>query len=239
MKGFKFFISSLIIISFTLTTITVEAQKGREVGTQKEDIAEVKDTVVDARFVLASLQTPALDMLSPSSRLDMIDYYDAGMRRPIINSFDGISTLDSLTNDYAFITPSTVSSFAIKILPYKKNESVVMTLYTVGADGQAPDTDIRFYDINLKELPRDRFFREPDIKNYLNLTGVDKKEKKSIENTITFPTFEFSISPNDDNQLSSRLSVGEYLPEEDYKYISPYIKESVIYIWNGKRFELK
>lgn len=236
--------SQKLIYSLTaaifMTSSAIVNIKADVASTQAErEISEVADTIAfNAHTVFANLKSPALDVLTPSSRLDMIDYYDAGIRRPIINSMDGISTLDSLTNDYALITPSTVSTFTIKILPYKKDDSIVMTLYTVGADRQAPDTDIRFYDTNLKELPRERFFREPEIKDYLNLQKIDKKEIKSIENTITFPTFEFSITPSDDNILTGQLTVGEYMPEEDYKYIQPYIRKEVKYIWNGRKFEL-
>ena len=78
--------------------------------------AEPADTLT-ARYVFENLEIPAIDLLSRSTRLDMAAYHDVGRRYDARNELGGISTLDSLTNNYASVTLTPVSSLQLMTLP--------------------------------------------------------------------------------------------------------------------------
>lgn len=187
------------------------------------------------REVFDNLDCVALDLLPKSLRFEMLAYYDEGIKKQFLNSLDGICYIDTMTDVYMRVSLTPVSIFEIRMLPYNHG-FVAMTLYTVGADGQAPDTQVDFYDAQLNLLDADKFFPMPEIKDYLNLKGLGGKDKKQITDLVAFPTFEFTASP-DNEILNGRLTVGEYMTQEDYKILKPYIVPAVRYEWNGKKFK--
>lgn len=190
-----------------------------------------------ARDAFVKLKVDGLDMLTKSMRLDMLDYYDA--RRPHLqkNTMEGMSRLDTVADDYLKVDVSDVSSFAIRILRDKKSTPVIMTLYTVGADGQAADTQIDFYDIYLNRLDTSKYWKTPDIRDFLNTSSLGKAQRKNINNAIPFPTFVFDASSN--NLLTGHLTVESYMASEDYDMVKRFIRPQVVYVWDGSKFKLK
>ena len=104
--------------------------------------AEPADTLT-ARYVFENLEIPAIDLLSRSTRLDMAAYHDVGRRYDARNELGGISTLDSLTNNYASVTLTPVSSLQLMTLPYAKS-GIALLSYTVDAGG--PDSRLMAVD---------------------------------------------------------------------------------------------
>ena len=112
-----------------------------------------------------------------------------------------------------------------------------MTLYTVGGDSQAPDTDIRFFDTELNELPRDKYFKLPQLKDFFDLKGA-LTSMKEIERMIPFPTVEYTASADSD-RLNAKLTVGEFMNQDDYRIIRVLLRpDGLTYLWDGKKYKL-
>lgn len=187
-----------------------------------------------ARDAFVKLKVDGLDMLTKSMRLDMLDYYDAGRPHLQKNTMEGMSRLDTVAGDYLKVDVSDVSTFAIRILPAKKGTPVIMTLYTVGADGQAADTQIDFYDIYFNRLNTSKYWKIPELRDFLNISSLGKAQRRNIENAIPFPTFVFDASRPD--TITGRLTVDSYLATEDFDMVKKFLRPKVVYIWNGSKF---
>ena len=105
-----------------------------------------------ATSVFAEAPLEALDMIRPSTRLDMLDYYtQADSIMTAVNALGGECRLVTVTPDYLKVSVTPISTLEIKVLPIGKKR-IVMTLYTVGEDSSAMDSEVRFFDSQLRPL---------------------------------------------------------------------------------------
>ena len=148
------------------------------------------DSALTARDVFQRLNVAALDVLSTSSRLDLLDYWDADSVYRVKNALEGQTWLDRVDADYLRINVSPVSTLDIKLLP-AKNGNVVMTLYTTGGEGQARDTSVEFYDAaTLAPIDGSRYFTAPALKTFFKIPKGSATTMKEIEEMIPFMTAE-------------------------------------------------
>ena len=194
---------------------------------------ENADTLL-ASDVFVNLPLKNLDILSKSTRLDMLDYYAVDSIYKARNGMEGLSELVKVTPDYLDVKITPVTSMQILLLHTKKGPSSVV-LYTVGGEGQSKDTDVTFFAEDMRELPREKYLEYPDILDFFDVE--DKEAKKKIEDLVPFPTIEFTTVP-ESTDLTASLTVGEYMGKENYEYIKKYMKPALQFRWNGKKYEL-
>jgi hypothetical protein len=191
-----------------------------------------EDSVVTARDVFERLQTEPLELLKKTTRLDMLDYWDADSVYKATNVMNGLSWLETVTPDYLKVCVTPVSTLEIKVLPDKKG-SVVMTLYTVGGNTQAADTQVSFYTPELVQLDTKRYFTAPALKDFFDIPKGSATTMKEIQEMIPFPTVSYSAGADNDD-LKATLTVGEYMNVDDYNIVKLFLKPEVTLKWSGK-----
>lgn len=197
-------------------------------------LAAEKPDTISLRRAFIDFPAPALDLLTKSMRLDLLDYYEADSIYRVTNAMEGLSFLDTVATDYLKLEVTPVTSLQIKLLPLRKGGVIVMSVYTAGGDGQAPDSDVRFYDSDLRELPRDKFMKYPQLKDFFSIPKGSLTSQKEIDSMIPFPTVEFTASPGSD-VIKARLTVGEYINQDDYNILRLFLKPDVELRWNGRK----
>lgn len=192
-----------------------------------------RDTVT-AREAFLNLPLKNLEIISRSTRMDMLDYYDTDSIWKAPNSMEGLSYLTRVTPDYLYVQITPVSSLAIRILRGKKDD-IVMCVYTINADGHSADSQVSFLDSSMKELDAEKYFRNPELKDYFIFP--DKETRDRVLELIPFPTVEFTTGP-ESADLVGTLTVGEYMTVEDFDRIKTYLKPEIKLKWTGKKYEL-
>ena len=194
----------------------------------------------DARQAFVNLPIGVLDILPGVTRQDMLTYFEADSVWQAPNVMGGVSFLRKASPDYLDVQISEVSQLTIKRLPYKGG-CIFMTVYTVGLDGAAPDSELKFYTSEMKVLPRDKFIKMPELADFLNVPKGNRNGTESLsdlEHLVAFPTYSFTVA-QDDDLLKASLTVGDYMTKEDYEILKPYIRpEGVSYSWTGSRFRI-
>lgn len=186
-----------------------------------------------AREVFTRLPLGVLDLLNRSTRLDMLDYYDADSLWRAPNAMEGYSRLNEVRPDYLSVEVTEVSNLTIRILNAKKGV-VVMTLYTVGTDEEGRDTEIQFFDSALNPLPTDKFISIPRPEDFLDIPkGVNRKE---IEALIPFPTIEWAVAA-DAPILTGRMTLGNHLPIESADRLRPLLRPEITRVWDGTKWK--
>lgn len=199
--------------------------------------AENPDTLT-ASDILVRMPARTLDILTVSQRKDMLDYYKVDSVYNVMNVMEGFSHLNPpVTNDYLQVQITPVTCYTVRMLPYKKNERIAMTIYTVGDSLQAYDSEIRFYDANMQELKRDKFIKTASTDDFLELKDVDGKLKKELRRMVPFPTVKYTVSP-DSGTMTAELTVGEFLGKEVMDKLSPYLQRTRQYRWTGSKWEI-
>lgn len=203
--------------------------------------AEAADTLT-ARYVFAELKAPALELLSRSTRLDMLAYADENKHYDAPNEMKGTANLEQLTTDFAKVKMSMVSEVQILTLPYKKG-SIAAVVYTVSSDGA--DSELLIYDSELQQLKAEKFFSPPVIKDFIapEYKG-DKKVAELLTELIPFISTRYELHP-DTRTLTATLTVQDIVSEEAYNKALPYLAGEggtlpgvLTYRWNGKKFVL-
>ena len=84
-----------------------------------------------------------LDILPRSARFDMLAYFEADSVYRARNAMEGESYLRQVAPEFLEVQVTDVSTLQIRVLPAKKDDASVMTVYTVGGSGQAKDSNVR------------------------------------------------------------------------------------------------
>lgn len=185
-----------------------------------------------ARRVFAEAPLEIIDMIRPTSRLDMLDYYtEADSILTVPDALGGDSRIETMTDDYMRVAVTPVSTLEIKILPHKK-DFIAMTLYTVGGDSIAEDTEVAFYDADLKPLPRDKFLKQPTPMSFFNIKDAGVTES-DLREWIPFRTVAYTTGPGDE-PLTATLTVLRALPEEVRTRLGKAALPSRTALWTGK-----
>lgn len=189
-----------------------------------------------ARDVFANIYCPPLEILPKSTRLDMLDYWDVDSVYRASNAMEGLSWLVNVTPSFLKVQITSVSTLEIKILPAKHGE-LILTVYTIGDDMQAQDSQLNFYDENLTLIPADKHFDMPDLKDYFDIPKGSVTTMKEIREMIPFPTVRYEASPENDN-LTSQLTVKEFINQDDWNIIKLFLKPSVILDWHKDKYKI-
>ena len=202
----------------------------------KEKVAVAADTITASRAFVES-KAPAMNLLRETTRRDMLDYLAADTLARVQNALDGESQLlRPVTADFLKVQLTPISTMEFRVLPGKKGQ-IVAAVYTIGGGTTAADSDVRFYDTEMKELKRDKIFKPALLEDFLNHEGRNHKEKETLLELIPFPTVEYNLSP-DSTTLTARLTVESYMGKEDYEKVKPYLQPQISYTWTGKKYEL-
>lgn len=238
LKSLKFRMGERLFRILPLLLISIGSMVKNTADAQEKSSGNlVSDSTFNARLVFEKLQSNAFEILPPSIRLDMLDYWDVDSIYKASNVMGGLSWISELTSDYAKITISRVSCVEIKILPVK-NGKIAMTIYTVGNDPQAEDSQINFYDTQLKQLATKDYLESPELKDFFEIPKGSATKMKEIEEMIPFPTIAYSSSAGSDN-LTVRLTVEQYMNQDDWNIARLFLKPNVTLIWKKDKYRVK
>lgn len=200
-------------------------------------MAALPSDTLTARKVFAEAPLEVLDMLRPSTRLDMLDYYtEADSIYNATDALGGQSRLEQIADDYMKVSVTPVSTLEIKILPYKKG-LMAMTIYTVGGDSIAKDSEIRFFDANLSPIAAERLIKYPDGKAFFNLKNSNISDRE-LRKLVPFETIEYTTGPGD-APLTATFTTLTALSKETRELLQPLLTPSLTAIWTGSNFKFQ
>lgn len=173
--------------------------------------------------------SPVFGKIDKTTRLDMVDYYAAGQKKVVSDQMDGDTYIESMTDDYMKVVISSSATVEMRLVDSRQGKIVVVsTTYLL----PAADSRIDFYDETWHPLDSHRYVVPPVLDDLL--VGVDKKRRSEIESIVDFTLVSASLA--DADTIVFTPSFDKYLPDEDYNAIKPYVRTSVVYRWNGKRY---
>lgn len=177
-----------------------------------------------------------LDLLSNSARLTMVEY--KLVRDSLIdvtNNLEGLSHLNTLSDSYMEVQLTPSSTLQIKIFKDRTKQSVIMTIYTVGNDETAMDSDVQLFDADFKPLDTRKLLKRPDLKDFFEIPKGSLTTYKEIEQMIPFPTYQFVAGEGDD--VTAKLTIGQAVSQDDLKILQLFLRPGVTYRWDGKQLK--
>lgn len=204
--------------------------------------AELTDTL-SAKRVFADVQAEALDLLSRSARLDMMDYAEAGTPYSAVNEMYGHSTITAYSDSCISVDLTAVSSAQVFTLPTRRG-GVAALIYTV--DPGAADSQITFYSPQLKPVKAGKHFKAPRPGDFLAPQHRrDKQARATLEAELPFTAMRYTYLPAT-MQLRVTLSLHGLLSQEQLLRLAPLLPgqadtdadPTLTYSWTGDRFQL-
>ncbi|MCM1292234.1 MAG: DUF3256 family protein [Bacteroides sp.] len=242
----KKYLASALVAAFVL--LMSLQLKGRSLGEiPVEDTLLFDDEVVEVDEVVEAIDTGSFDSIAtihlflsapsvilptlPSNtRLDMVDYFNSSMPNSSKNIMGGVSNIEEATDQSIKIKMSVASECQIFILPYGKQElyGVIKTVYAPEADSK-----LEIYNTTWGDPITSKIFKSPALSDWLNAVG--QKHKKEVANALQFMLVSYSYDPAT-QQLTLINNSRTAFSKETYEPIASYLKERIVYQWNGKKF---
>lgn len=185
-----------------------------------------------ARSALNTLPSSVAQELPQSKILDMIDYYDSGVKRPTDNIFGNTCVLDTLANDIAVIKTGEDKRLDICVLPKAKGEELIMIVESINTP--APDASIRFFNTKWEPIAQNRLFPAPKLNDWLS-GKIDADRRVALENAIPFILYDADYNPST-RILTLTRSDGAYIAQENKELVEASLLPELIYRWDGKKF---
>ncbi|MDE5786108.1 MAG: DUF3256 family protein, partial [Duncaniella sp.] len=171
-------------------------------------------------------------LLDNSTRMDMIDYFNSGMTNTSTNNLKGQSAVTALSDKTLSVKMTDSSTAQIAVLDAGSGQ-VIAVISTVAAPGL--DSSIAFFDADWSPLPDGNYFAKPSIDDWL--TDEGKANKAEVEMQVPFMLASYNYDPATGKLLLIN-NLNRFLDEDIYEIVSPYLRPTLSYTWNGKKFTL-
>lgn len=213
-----------------LNTISSMSALAKSVAADSKAAASEKpDSTAADFFVNAPVAIfPTLDR---NTRLDMVDYFNAGSDKPSKNAMKGDARVLSISPEQIKISTSPVAEYSITLLDAKgyPRGKVLMVSRTISAP--AKDTSMKFYTVEWKEIPG--MFQVPMLDDWMLKEA--RKNKDDVQNAVPFVMASMTYAP-ESKRLTFVNNIGDYIPEEALGLARNSLSQTIVYIWNGKKF---
>ena len=137
--------------------------------------------------------------------------------------------------DFVSFKTSDAGTVEIKLLPLINDSQIICVIRTVCAG--ACDSQLQFYTTKWIPIKQGDLFPKKD-KDWFIRSDVDKnsEEFKNAYAALDMNPIKMSLSP-EDTSLSVYYDIKEYLSEEDYKKIGPFLLENPkIFYWDKSSY---
>ncbi|MCM1348228.1 MAG: DUF3256 family protein [Firmicutes bacterium] len=172
-----------------------------------------------------------MPMLDESTRLDMIDYYNANMDTPSENAYGGKSRITSMSPEQLTVQMTDATRVQIIVLPDGK-QGLIGVITTVASP--TPDSRLSVYSGDWSRDLTASTFTKPVLTDWL--TDAGRKNMSEVELTVPFLLISYTYDPQT-KTLTLTNNAREFLGDDVYADISSYLLGKINYRFNGKRFE--
>ena len=214
------FLSPAVILIPLLAALA--PQTGRADATQ----AEVDSPAARAFETAPTSVFPSIDSLT---RLDMLDYFRAGITKASKNAFNGQARVTALSASQITVATSEVAEKTISLIPRGKNDTIIMLITTVKTP--AEDSQVKFYTRRWQPLDKG-LFMVPTLDRWLTPEGESKRE--TLEDAVPYMLAKITYEP-EKRRLTLVNNIGEYLPEEVKDLAGSSLRGQLTFYWDGHK----
>ncbi len=173
-------------------------------------------------------------LLTAVNRADCIDFLESNMAARVENRFGKTSEMTALTDDYIQMKMTSQSSWEMKVLPLNDSIQVICTISTVCAP--ACDSDIRFYDMEWKELPKQGLM-DIELTPISFMGNISDRIEEFAKAMIPSDVFLTKASFNpDERSIQLEWTTPDYMEKEAAEKIKPFIGQPLVFKWVDGRF---
>lgn len=191
------------------------------------------DTIAPLTAVKCFTEAPkdVVKHISPTTRLDMVDYYQAGMDHPSANAIGGECLITAMEPQKITVEGGTGIKYEMFVLDASSKQYIGM-IETV--ETPIPDSMVKFYTSDWKELTgkKHALWTEPTLADWL--PGADKKQLQQAREALPFVLATCSYDPQQ-STLTVTNNMEQYYSKLDTPEILSQMQKQLVYRWDAKR----
>lgn len=172
-------------------------------------------------------------LLTRTSRLDMVDYYNSGKTVAIANNLEGESSLLQLDSAYLKVQTS-------------KNRIVEMRMRTAGKDTvitvietvmtPVPDSRLTQWNVHWQRFTSEKLFAMPGIDDFI-IRKMPHDLRADLQDAMIFPLVQLTFKGEGHDIIEAAHGLEQFLAKEEYQRYSSYLKPSISYRFNGLKIK--
>lgn len=168
-------------------------------------------------------------LVDTNTRMDMVDYINAGMSTQSSNKLGGGSAIIDLSPMRMKVKMTDSSTDELFLLPTAASDTIIGVIRTVATPGH--DSSIAFYDSKWQPVKGGSVLNVPVMADWI----TDKTHTADVETVVPFMLVGYTFDPAT-QRLTATNHLEGFLSEDIYSMVEPYISKTLVYAWNGKRF---
>lgn len=184
-----------------------------------------------ARKAFTSAPQSVFPLLDTNTRLDMIDYFEAGMKTESKNALGGGSALLDLSPESLRVKMSDASVHQLFLLP-AGNDTLIGVIRTVATPGH--DSSMTLYTSSWQAAAKlQQRFQTPMLRDWV----TDTSHLPDVETVVPFMLTGYSYDPATQT-LTLTNNLKGFLSDDIYDMVADFMRPTLVYRWDGKRFTL-
>ncbi len=185
---------------------------------------------LSASKCLAEAPDAVIPVIDRNTRLDMIDYFTAGLPKASVNRLGGQCSIVEMTDSSAtFMLTDSISCQLFVLNP--ASTAPIIGIITTYADPIA-DSSVQFY--NSRWQPLAGVLAEPGLADWLTPEG--KRRRALVEEELPFILAAYRFIP-EQQMLVAVNNTARYFAPADSPQALGLLKPELAYRWDGKRFK--
>lgn len=202
--------------------------------------AQKTDTIAAERLTAAkcfeSAPSDVMGIIAYNTRLDMLDYFNAGSDRSSTNVFDGECRIKSLNDDCITLDIANGATMQIFVLNADTKSPIVGVIETV--DTPISDSKVQFY--NSRWEPINNIAIDPALADWLK-PKITSDNRKNVEDSLPFIMAVALYDPENatlsfTHQMNDFFVEGNEEADVAHARALAQLKPTITYKWNGKKF---
>lgn len=172
-------------------------------------------------------------LLTRTSRLDMVDYYNSGKTVAIANNLEGESSLLQLDSAYLKVQTSRNRIVEMRMRTAGK-DTVITVIETVMTP--VPDSRLTQWNVHWQRFTSDKLFAMPGIDDFI-IRKMPHDLRADLQDAMIFPLIQLTFKGEGHDIIEATHGLEQFLAKEEYQRYSSYLKPSISYRFNGLKIK--
>lgn len=185
---------------------------------------------LSASKCLAEAPDAVIPLIDKNTRLDMIDYFMAGMSKPSANALGGSSLIVEMNDSSVLFNLTDSIRCQIFVLNPDASAPVIGMITTYSAP--LPDSSVQFYTTRWQKLSG--ILPAPGLSSWLTPEGA--RHRAQVEEEIPFILASYSYNPATGTIVATN-NTQSYFTSDSAPGALGMLKPELAWRWDGKRFK--
>ncbi len=168
-------------------------------------------------------------LLTRTSRLDMVDYYNSGQQVAVPNNLAGEARL--LEMDSAYLKVQTSGSRVVEMRMRKAGKDTVVTVIETVLT-PVPDSRLTQWNAHWQRYTSDKIFVKPGIDDFI-VRKMPGELRADLQDAMIFPLVQLTFTGENHDIIEATHGLEQFLVPSEYKRFSDYLKPSLSFRFKG------